>query len=112
MLDHMLILKFGHHYMVIIQYMVASIFLAWIEINFFRFAFFSYIWPGNGSKFQTKTGGGSNGVSALSIVQNSGIQGRSATSGSSREQTDDEDLEGETEMTDNMDPADAKRVRR
>ncbi|ONK67451.1 uncharacterized protein A4U43_C05F200 [Asparagus officinalis] len=57
-------------------------------------------------------GGGSNGVSALPIVQNSGTQGRPATSGSSREQTDDEDLEGETEMTDNMDPADAKRVRR
>jgi len=61
---------------------------------------------------QTKTGGGPSGVPALSVVQNSGLQGRPATSGSSREQSDDDDLEGETEMTDNMDPADAKRVRR
>ena len=45
-------------------------------------------------------------------MQNSGLQGRPATSGSSREDSDDDDLEGETEMTDNMDPADAKRVRR
>jgi len=45
-------------------------------------------------------------------VQNSGLQGRPATSGSSREQSDDDDFEGETEVTDNMDPADVKRVRR
>ncbi|CAL0300028.1 unnamed protein product [Lupinus luteus] len=37
---------------------------------------------------------------------------RPSTSGSSRELSDDEDMEGETDMNDNMDPADVKRVRR
>ncbi|TKY52129.1 Light-inducible protein CPRF2 [Spatholobus suberectus] len=37
---------------------------------------------------------------------------RPSTSGSSREQSDDEEAEGETSMNDNTDPADAKRVRR
>ncbi|RDX63485.1 Light-inducible protein CPRF2 [Mucuna pruriens] len=37
---------------------------------------------------------------------------RPSTSGSSREQSDDDDAEGETSMNENMDPADAKRVRR
>ncbi|CAL0316602.1 unnamed protein product [Lupinus luteus] len=37
---------------------------------------------------------------------------RPSTSGSSRELTDDEEMEGETDMNDNMDPADVKRVRR
>lgn len=40
------------------------------------------------------------------------VQSRPATSASSREQSDDDDLEGETEITDNMNPADVKRVRR
>ncbi|KAJ6797087.1 light-inducible protein CPRF2-like [Iris pallida] len=67
---------------------------------------------GNSSKVQVKAGGGPSGIPVLSVVQNSGVIGRPATSGSSREQSDDDDLEGEIEMTDNMDPADAKRVRR
>lgn len=38
---------------------------------------------------------------------------RSTTStGSSKEQSDDEEAEGEINMTENMNPADAKRVRR
>ncbi|KAF7817835.1 Light-inducible protein CPRF2 [Senna tora] len=37
---------------------------------------------------------------------------RPTTSGSSRELSDDEEAEGEIDMTENMDPADAKRVRR
>ncbi|KAK7277828.1 hypothetical protein RJT34_22845 [Clitoria ternatea] len=37
---------------------------------------------------------------------------RPSTSGSSRELSDDDDAEGETSMNDNVDPADAKRVRR
>ncbi|KAK2965996.1 hypothetical protein RJ640_012351 [Escallonia rubra] len=40
------------------------------------------------------------------------VQVKSTTSGSSREQSDDDDLEGDTETTENMDPADVKRVRR
>ncbi|ONK64979.1 uncharacterized protein A4U43_C07F32150 [Asparagus officinalis] len=58
------------------------------------------------------SGGGSSGIPAIPILQNSGVQARPVTSGSSREQSDDDDLEGETEMTDNMDPADVKRARR
>lgn len=37
---------------------------------------------------------------------------RPTMSGSSREQTDDDEAEGEINMTGNMNPADAKRVRR
>ena len=37
---------------------------------------------------------------------------RSTTSGSSKEQSDDEEDEGEFNMTGDMKPADAKRVRR
>ncbi|KAK7269205.1 hypothetical protein RIF29_21923 [Crotalaria pallida] len=37
---------------------------------------------------------------------------RPSTSGSSRDLSDDEEAEGETDMNDNMDPADVKRVRR
>ncbi|XP_022771193.1 light-inducible protein CPRF2-like [Durio zibethinus] len=42
----------------------------------------------------------------------SGIQVRQTASGSSREDSDDDELEGATEITDNMDPADARRARR
>ena len=37
---------------------------------------------------------------------------RPTTSGSSREQSDDDEVDGETETTENMEPANAKRVRR
>ncbi|XP_050275112.1 light-inducible protein CPRF2 isoform X3 [Quercus robur] len=47
-----------------------------------------------------------------SMQKRSGVPVRSTTSGSSREQSDDEEVEGENELTENMDPADAKRVRR
>ncbi|XP_012476236.1 basic leucine zipper 10 [Gossypium raimondii] len=53
------------------------------------------------------------GISAVSTTQKkSGTQMRQATSGSSREDSDDGELEGDTETTENMDPADAKRARR
>ncbi|XP_022758321.1 basic leucine zipper 25 isoform X2 [Durio zibethinus] len=53
------------------------------------------------------------GISAVSTTQKKpGIQVRQTTSGSSREDSDDDELEGDTETTDNMDPADAKRARR
>ncbi|EPS70646.1 hypothetical protein M569_04111 [Genlisea aurea] len=53
---------------------------------------------------------GASAVAAMS--RKSGAQVRSTTSGSSGEQSDDDDAEGETETTQNMDPADAKRMRR
>ncbi|XAR63597.1 hypothetical protein NMG60_11023596 [Bertholletia excelsa] len=62
---------------------------------------------------QEKDAGGPLGIPSLPAVQmKSGVQVRSTTSGSSREQSDDDEVEGETETTQNTDPADAKRVRR
>ncbi|BFG37152.1 hypothetical protein CerSpe_234260 [Prunus speciosa] len=53
------------------------------------------------------------GIPSLPVTQHkSAVPVRQATSGSSRELSDDEDIEGETAMTENMDPADVKRVRR
>lgn len=53
------------------------------------------------------------GIPSLSATQKkTGIPVRSTTSGSSREQSDDDEAEGETATTENEDPADAKRVRR
>ncbi|KAL5566280.1 hypothetical protein UlMin_029444 [Ulmus minor] len=64
------------------------------------------------SRSQDKDADGPVAVSTLPMHKKSGVPLRSATSESSRELSDDEELEGETEMTGNMDPADAKRVRR
>ncbi|XP_073108081.1 light-inducible protein CPRF2 isoform X2 [Elaeis guineensis] len=58
------------------------------------------------------TGSGPSGGPVPTVMQNLGVQARPTTSGSSREQSDDEELEGEVETTENMDPADAKRARR
>lgn len=53
------------------------------------------------------------GISAQSTTQkNSVVQVRQTTSGSSGEDSEDDEFEGETETTKNMDPADAKRARR
>ncbi|XP_054803019.1 light-inducible protein CPRF2-like isoform X2 [Prosopis cineraria] len=53
------------------------------------------------------------GIPSLPVIQKKpAIANKPTTSGSSRELSDDDDVEGETEMTENMDPADAKRVRR
>ncbi|PIA45136.1 hypothetical protein AQUCO_01700582v1 [Aquilegia coerulea] len=72
--------------------------------------------PGKGPGFSSeadKTLVAPLGIPALFATQKkSGGQIKPTTSASSREQSDDEDLEGETEITDNMDPADVKRVRR
>ncbi|MQL86068.1 hypothetical protein Taro_018586 [Colocasia esculenta] len=67
---------------------------------------------GAGSSIQDKPCSGPIGIPALPAMQNATGQTRPTTSGSSREQSDDEELEGEIEMTENMDPADAKRFRR
>ncbi|KAL0285386.1 UNVERIFIED_CONTAM: Light-inducible protein CP [Sesamum angustifolium] len=64
-------------------------------------------------KIQDKDAGGPVSVPLLpAIPRRSVAQVRSTTSGSSAEQSDDEEAEGETETTQNMDPADAKRMRR
>ncbi|MED6148794.1 hypothetical protein PIB30_056233 [Stylosanthes scabra] len=53
------------------------------------------------------------GIPSLSGVQNKpAVAIRSTTSGSSKDQSDDEEAEGEIDMSENMDPSDAKRVRR
>ncbi|XP_022860913.1 light-inducible protein CPRF2-like [Olea europaea var. sylvestris] len=62
---------------------------------------------------EDKDASGTLGLSCLPAVpKKSGAQVKSTTSGSSGEQSDDDEGEGETETTLNMDPADAKRVRR
>lgn len=40
------------------------------------------------------------------------VRARPVTSGSSRDLSDDEEIEGETEINESKDPADVKRVRR
>ncbi|XP_010274217.1 PREDICTED: light-inducible protein CPRF2 isoform X2 [Nelumbo nucifera] len=69
--------------------------------------------PGYGlPKAQDKAGGPA-GISVSPAMQKkSSAQTMPTTSGSSREQSDDDEIEGETEITENMDPADVKRVRR
>ncbi|XP_022727475.1 light-inducible protein CPRF2-like [Durio zibethinus] len=65
------------------------------------------------SKVQGEPDAAPCGISAMSTTQKkSVVQVRQTTSGSSREDSDDDELEGETETTENMDPADAKRARR
>ncbi|KVH92082.1 Basic leucine-zipper, C-terminal [Cynara cardunculus var. scolymus] len=60
-----------------------------------------------------KDGGGPIGIPSLQGIQKKpAIPVKSATSGSSRELSDDDELDGDTETTQNMDPTDAKRVRR
>ncbi|KAF9686902.1 hypothetical protein SADUNF_Sadunf02G0038100 [Salix dunnii] len=62
---------------------------------------------------QRKSDGGSPGIPALpTTMRKQEVQARQTTSGSSREDSDDDDLEGDTGTNENMDPADAKRVRR
>ncbi|KAJ0966436.1 hypothetical protein J5N97_027574 [Dioscorea zingiberensis] len=61
---------------------------------------------------EANAGGGIVGTPAVPVVQNSIVQGKSANSGSSREQSDEDDLEGEAETNESMDNTDAKRVRR
>ncbi|KAI3996064.1 hypothetical protein MKX01_004859 [Papaver californicum] len=71
--------------------------------------------PGHGISIeQDKAVKGPLGIPTLPAVlqKKSGVQIGRTTSISSREQSEDDDLDGETEITDNMDPADVKRVRR
>lgn len=80
--------------------------------SFFSFLFF--IGAGFGqelAKVQDKDADEPVGIPPLPAVQKKpGIQVRSTTSGSSGEQSDDDEAEGET--TQSTDPTDVKRVRR
>lgn len=79
-------------------------------------SFSSITYVGSGydlSRSQDKDANGSVGMPSLPAMQKKpAVPVRSVTSGSSREQSEDDELERETETTANMDPADAKRVRR
>ncbi|KAJ0080251.1 hypothetical protein Patl1_23302 [Pistacia atlantica] len=71
--------------------------------------------PSNGaalSRSQDKDSNGFNGIPSSTTQTKNAAPMKSATSGSSREQSEDDEIDGETEITENMDPADVKRVRR
>ncbi|KAI3776809.1 hypothetical protein L1987_46599 [Smallanthus sonchifolius] len=69
--------------------------------------------PGLDPKEAGKDGGGPVGIPSLPVIQkNAAIPVKSATSGSSRELSDDDELDADTEITQNMDPTDVKRFRR
>ncbi|CAA6658969.1 unnamed protein product [Spirodela intermedia] len=67
---------------------------------------------GSSSRPNEPKGDGHNAIPALPAMQSTAAQPRASTSCSSREISDDDEIDGETVMMDNMDPADAKRVRR
>ncbi|KAE8010025.1 hypothetical protein FH972_006423 [Carpinus fangiana] len=65
------------------------------------------------SRSREKDSNGALGSTSLPAIQKkSGVPVRSTTSGSSRELSDDEEVEGENELIQSTDPADVKRVRR
>ncbi|XP_050236417.1 light-inducible protein CPRF2 [Mercurialis annua] len=76
----------------------------------------SHVVSGNGhgiSKGQGETDGGSLRLPAIpSMPRKQETPARQATSGSSREDSDDDEFEGETEINDNADPTNVKRARR
>lgn len=64
-------------------------------------------------KLQDKDGDGPVGVPPTpAISKKYGVQVKSTTSGSSGEQSDDDEAEGENESSQNRDPTDVKRMRR
>lgn len=78
-----------------------------------------YISVGSGSsgndpsKLQDKDAKAPVGIPSIPAMQKKpAVAVRPSTSGSSRELSDDEEAEGETDMNENTDPADVKRVRR
>ncbi|KAH9687868.1 bZIP transcription factor RISBZ2 [Citrus sinensis] len=65
------------------------------------------------SRSQNKDANGLHGIPSISTtLKKPLVPVRSATSGSSRDLSEDDEAEGETATTENMDPVDAKRVRR
>ncbi|KAK0581635.1 hypothetical protein LWI29_016222 [Acer saccharum] len=62
---------------------------------------------------KNKPDGGPLGTAVLPAMQRkSGVQVRQTTSGSSRDDSDDDELDGDTETTDCLDPSDDRRARR
>lgn len=62
---------------------------------------------------QTETDSGPLAILALPpIFKKTGLQAKQATSGSSKEDSEDDELEGDMEIIENMDPTDLKRARR
>ncbi|KAK2648480.1 hypothetical protein Ddye_015969 [Dipteronia dyeriana] len=62
---------------------------------------------------KNKPDGGPLGTAVLPAMQRkSGVQVRQTTSGSSRDDSDDDELDGDTETTDCLDPLDDRRARR
>lgn len=74
----------------------------------------TYVGAGSdSSRSQEKDSNGPLGSPSLPAIQKkSGVPVRSTTSGSSRELSDDEEVEGENELIQSTNPADVKRVRR
>lgn len=74
----------------------------------------TYVGAGcDSSRSREKNSNGALGSTSLPTIQKkSGVPVRSTTSGSSRELSDDEEVEGENELIQSTDPADVKRVRR
>ncbi|XP_011621614.1 light-inducible protein CPRF2 isoform X1 [Amborella trichopoda] len=67
----------------------------------------------NFPRTQDQSVAGPIGIPALpAVTKNVGAQVRATTSGSSREQSDDDDVEVDTELNEPVDPSDVKRVRR
>ncbi|KAI6684247.1 hypothetical protein NL676_030160 [Syzygium grande] len=68
---------------------------------------------GHGVPLPQVADNGSFGIPALpSIQRDSGVQVKQTTSESSREDSDDDELEGDTGTTENKDPAEVRRARR
>jgi hypothetical protein len=67
---------------------------------------------GNVVPVQNKLTGGTSGVSGPRLVQNADALVKQAASSSSREQSEDDDMEGEDEITGNGVPTDQRLRRR
>lgn len=67
---------------------------------------------GNVVPVQNKLAGGASGVSGPHLLQNADALVKQAASSSSREQSEDDDMEGEDEITGNAIPTDQRLRRR
>ncbi|KAJ0452305.1 putative basic leucine-zipper [Helianthus annuus] len=77
--------------------------------HLFHFFHTTCLLSGLDPKGAGKDGGGTVGIPSLPVIQkNTAIP---VTSGSSRDLSDDDELDGDTETTQNADPTDVKRVR-
>jgi hypothetical protein len=67
---------------------------------------------GNGIPVQSKPADGPSGGLGPQVVQNADVLVKQATSSSSREQSDDDDMEGDAETTGNANPVQQRLQRR